>query len=146
MKVSARFDDLKEIKALFPKDFSVVGVGVTAFPRSGLSYLLPNYKILSLLETNDLTAIREKCEVVSVEKDLKGDQPEKFNTSGIIQIPQASKWLEEKAEGLFLYKASTVTDRIVEEMGVNLLSAPGYIRKVFENKKEFRLDAKKAGL
>ena len=170
MKVGARLDKLEEIKKLFPKDFSVVGVGVTAFPRSGLAYLLPNYKILSLFETSDLKSIREKCEVVSVEKDLKGDFPEKFNTSGIIQIDQASKWLKENAKGLFLYKASTVTDRILHSqdksckrlstnaiqhsdigrgdktLDFKLLSTPGHIRKVFENKKEFRVDAQKAGL
>ena len=146
MKVPARFDRVEEIKELFPKDLPVVGVGVTAFPRSGLAYLLPNYKILSLLETSDLKAIRKQCEVVSVEKDLKGDFPEKFNTSGIIQIPQASQWLKKEAQGLFLYKASTVTDRIVKEGGFKLLSTTGRIRKVFENKKEFRVEAKKAGL
>ncbi|MBU1085694.1 ATP-grasp domain-containing protein [Patescibacteria group bacterium] len=147
MKVSARFKKIEEIKELFPKDFLVVGVGVTAFPRSGLAYLLPNYKILSLLETSDLGAIRKKCEVVSVEKDLGGKFPEKYNTSGILEIKEVRDFLQGTVPcKLFLYKASTVTDRIVKDFSLKLLSAAGHIRKVFENKKEFRVDAVKAGL
>ncbi|MBU1084830.1 MAG: hypothetical protein ABIJ43_03305 [Candidatus Beckwithbacteria bacterium] len=147
MKVSARFEKIEEIKELFPRDCGVVGVGVTGFPRSGLAYLLPNYKILSLLETVDLKAIREKCEAVSVEKDLGGVMPEKFNTSGILEIKEVRDFLQRLNPcKLFLYKASVVTDRIVKEVGAKLLSTPGYIRKVFENKKEFRVDASKAGL
>ena len=250
MKVGAKFEKIEDIKGLFPEGYPVVGVGVTAFPRSGLSYILPSYKILSLFETSDLEAIREKCEVVSVggirplnnnkqpgihrvnnnkQVESKGysslgsinrkmgcipargagrrplklskiqkskgyspsaamnkngvmnlgsEYPEKFNTSGIMRLPEVSKWLLGLGEvGLFLYKASIVTDRILhsqdksckrlstlysqgqanaiqhstigesgETFGLRLLSTPGYIRKVFENKKEFRVEAQKAGL
>ncbi|MEA3355161.1 MAG: ATP-grasp domain-containing protein [Patescibacteria group bacterium] len=150
MLVRSRFEKIDEIKDLFSEDFLVVGVGVTAFPRSGLSYLLPNYKILSLLETGDLKAIRKKCEVVSVEKDLKGKFPEKYNTSEILKIKEVRDFLQGSVPcKLFLYKASMMTDRIVGGTDldlIKLLSTPGYIRKVFENKKEFRVDAKKAGV
>ena len=166
MRVPARFEKIEDIKKLFGDEL-VVGVGVTAFPRSGLAYILPNYKILSLFETSDLPAIREKCEVISVEKTLGGDQPEKFNTSGILELPEVKEFLQGYEPcNLFLYKASTVTDKIVggysapkqeklESKGhsplaainsLRLLSTPGHIRKVFENKKSFREDALKAGL
>ena len=69
MKIAAGFADIREIKKLFPKDVGIVGGGGTAYPRSAWGYLLPNYQILSLLETSDLAAMRQICPVVSVEKD-----------------------------------------------------------------------------
>lgn len=145
MRIPARFDDLSEIKKLFPKDFPVVGVGVTALQRSGLGYILPNYSILSLLETSDLKAIRKICPVVSLEKDLKGELPEKFNTSAILADLKVKNWLKDK-KSLFVYKASKSIDRLAEDLGLKLMSTPGEIRQKFENKKEFRIEAKKAGI
>ncbi|MDZ4229028.1 MAG: hypothetical protein U1C50_02115, partial [Patescibacteria group bacterium] len=84
MKIPAKFDNISEIKKIF-KGLSggcrVVGVGVTAFQRSGLGYLLPNYKILSLLETVDLPAIRQVCPVTTIVGGLGGEYPQKLNTS-----------------------------------------------------------------
>jgi len=146
MKIPAVFNDLKEIKGFFPKDFPVVGVGVTAFPRSALGYILPEYSILCLLETADLGAIRKTVQVVSAEKDLEVKLPEKFNTSEILQLPEVKKFLMDKKASLFLYKASKRSNQLVKKMGLNMLSTPGEIRKVFENKREFRMEAKKAGI
>lgn len=148
MKVPARFENIKEIKKLFPKDIPIVGVGVTGWPRAGLGYILPNYQILSLLETADLTAIRQNCPVVSVEKDLgppAGGLPQKFNTSSILSLEAVKKWLKGK-KNLFVYKDSEAIDRIAQELGVKILGTEGKIRKVFENKKFFREELKKAGL
>jgi len=148
MKIPARFKNISEIKKIFPQDLPVVGVGVSAFQRSGLGYILPNYKILSLLETNDLPAIRQKMPVVSIEKDL-GDQPwpAKLNTSSILSLPQVRQWFNQNGRiNLFVYKAATPLDPIVDELGVNLLSSPGWIRKPLEDKKVFREEATKAGI
>jgi hypothetical protein len=146
MKVSARFEKIEEIQRLFSQwSGGIVGIGVTAFPRVGLGYLLPNYTILCLLESLDLAAIRQLCPVVSLEKDLKVALPEKFNTSGILSTKEARAWLRDKS-ALFVYKASVVTDRLAKELNLRLLSTPGKIRKVFENKQFFREELKKAGI
>jgi len=147
MKVPATFENLDEIKKLFPQEVGVVGVGVTAYPRSALGYLLPNYKILSLLETGDLEAIRQICEVVSVEKNLGGVLPEKFNTSSILSLESVRRWLGKRNfPNLFVYKDSEAIDRVAGEMGLKILGTEGKIRKVFENKKQFREELEKAGL
>lgn len=147
MKIPAKFDDISEIKKIFPKDLPVVGVGVSAFQRSGLGYLLPNYKILSLLETVDLPAIRQVIPVTSIEKDLGGPWPEKLNTSSILSLPQVKQWFNQNGRvNLFVYKAATPLDPIVAELGVNLLSSPGWIRKPLEDKKVFREEARVAGI
>jgi len=122
-----------------------VGVGVTAWPRAGLGYLLPNYQILSLLETADLAAIRRICPVVSVEKDLGGELPQKFNTSSILGLEAVRKWLK-GGKNLFVYKDSEAIDRMAERLNLKILGTAGKIRKVFENKKFFREELVKAGL
>lgn len=150
MKIPAEFSSIKEIKQIFkglPGGCRVVGVGVTAFQRSGLGYILPNYEILSLLETADLPAIRKICPVTSIEKNLGGERPQKLNTSSILSLPQAARWLgERKPVNLFVYKAATPLDPIVAGLGVHLLSSPGRIRKPLEDKKVFREEARTAGI
>ena len=145
MKIAAGFADIREIKKLFPKDVGVVGVGVTAYPRSAWGYLLPNYQILSLLETADLAVIRKICPVTSVEKDLGGEYPQKFNTSSILGLEVVKKWLKGK-KNLFVYKDSEAIDRIAQGLRAKILGTEGKIRKVFENKKFFREELVKAGL
>jgi len=147
MTVNARGNHISEIKKIFPKDVEVIGVGVTAFQRSGLGYILGNYEILSLLETVDLASIRAKMPVISVEKDLGGGFPDKFNTSSILSLPKVRDYLNRKGRvNLFVYKAATPLDPIVAELGVKLLSTPGVIRKPLEDKKVFREEAQIAGV
>jgi hypothetical protein len=147
MKIPAKFDDVSEIKKIFPAYLPVVGIGVSAFQRSGLGAILPNYEILSLLETNDLAAIRQEIPVISVQKDLDGAWPEKFNTSSILKLKSVRDWLNKKGKvNLFVYKAATPLDPIVAELNVRLLSSPGWVRKPLEDKKVFRVEAQAAGI
>lgn len=148
MKVKARFEDIKEIKGLFDKDLAVVGVGVTAFQRSGLGMILPNYRVLCLLKTGDLEAIGKKMKVVSLVDDLEGVLPEKYNTSSILKDENVREFLQgsEPYKGVFVYKSSLKIDRLVKNLGLKLLSTPGYIRKDLENKKQFRLELVRAGI
>lgn len=176
MKIQARFEKLSEIKKLFPKDIEVVGVGVSAFQRSGLGYILPNYTILALLETADLPAIRQICPVTTIEKNLGGERPERLNTSSILRLKSVNKFLQSRqlrraqssasasspdilratfaadCINLFVYKAATPLDEIIKDLPacagrpVKLLSSPGRIRKPLEDKKVFREEAVKAGI
>ncbi|MFH0942987.1 MAG: ATP-grasp domain-containing protein [Candidatus Beckwithbacteria bacterium] len=172
MRITARFNDLKEIKSLFPKDFPVVGVGVTAWPRAALGYILPNFSILAYLETSDLEAIRKICPVVSMEKDLGGIKIERENTSTMLEEKKVQNWLsntkfpgaqsspvtyatasapeicvaDAKQLGLFVYKGTIRIDKIVEKLGVKLMSTAGAIRNPLENKRIFRQELVKAGI
>ncbi|MDZ4228747.1 MAG: hypothetical protein U1C50_00660, partial [Patescibacteria group bacterium] len=92
----------------------------------GLGYLLPNYKILSLLETVDLPAIRQVCPVTTIVGGLGGEYPQKLNTSSILRLPKVRDFFAQNGRvNLFVYKAATPLDPIVVELGVRLLSTPG---------------------
>ena len=173
MKIQARFENLREIKKIFPKDFPIVGVGVTAWPRAALGYILPNFSILSYLETSDLSAIRRICPVVSMEKDLGGIKIDKENTSTMLEEKIANKFLARHTKfsacsqlsgypdetlraqkfvspapniGLFVYKGTIRIDKIVKDLKLKLMSTAGAIRNPLENKRIFREELVKAGI
>jgi len=153
MLINPYFDgDFSKLKALFPASSLTVGLGVTALPRAALGYFLPNYQIVSLLETSDLAGLRKLFPVISLEKTLNTCPPEKFSTSSLLSCPQVVKYLAGLSQktgkkiNLAVYKASTQIDDIVKKQGLNLLSTPGIIRRDFEHKKYFRTDGQKAGL
>lgn len=126
----------------------VLGVSVTAFTRTGSAFLLPDYRIICLKETNDLSAIRQQCKVVSIEKDLGGETPEKQNTSSILGQSRVSQYLKTQAAGfhLLVYKSTPKTEKIVHAFGGQVLAPPSAVRDPFEDKKEFRVLAQQAGL
>ena len=152
MKIPAKVNQISEIKKIFESlsgGCRVVGVGVSAFQRSGLGYILPNYEILSLLETADLPAIRQVCPVTVI----PGERPQELNTSSILSLNWVKDWLGRRQKtNLFVYKAATPLDEIIKTLPtcagrpVKLLSSPGYIRKPLEDKKVFRVEACKAGI
>jgi hypothetical protein len=126
----------------------VLGVSVTAFTRTGPAFLLPDYRILCLKETNDLSAIRQQCRVVSIEKDLGGETPERQNTSSILSQSEVEKYLKTQAQGfnLLVYKSAPKTEKIVHALGGRVMAPPSAVRDPFEDKKEFRVLAAQAGL
>ena len=119
---------------------------MTAWTRTGQSFLLPNYQIISLFKTADLAAIKKQCPVYCLEEE--GESVEKQNTSSIMLQPKAYSFLKSFGTGasLLLYKSSPKVEKICQELSINILSSPSWIRDPFEDKKEFRVLGKKAGL
>lgn len=126
----------------------VVGIGVTAFTRTGPSFLLPNYKIICFLETADLKSIRQSCPVYSLERNFKIRELKKQNTSSIMLQPRVYSFLQVLGPeiSLLVYKSSKKVEKICQSLGIKILSSPSHIRDPFEDKKEFRILGKKAGI
>lgn len=128
----------------------VVGIGVSAFTRTGPAFLIPNYSIICLLETADLDSIRKKCTVHQL-KEYFGINPselKKNNTFRIIKQAQVSSFLEnlEKKASLLVYKSTKKVEKITNKLNINILASPSYIRDQFENKRKFRMLTKQAGI
>lgn len=126
----------------------VIGLGVTAFTRTGPAFLLPHFSILCSFETADLKSIRQVCPVYSLEKDFRAAKLKKQNTSSIIIQPQVYSFLKSLGPetSLSVYKSTKKVEKICQKLGIEILSNPSFIRDPFENKKEFRILAAKAGL
>lgn len=128
----------------------VVGVAVSAWTRTGPAFLLPNYHIICLLETAELDAIRKKCKVRSFTKNLSID-PEslaKKNTASILKNKKVQSFLRSLGPhiSLLLYKSSKSVEKICRKLDIKILAPGSEIRDPFEDKKEFRILGKKAGL
>src|SRR4030042_6508165 len=99
----------------------VIGIGVTAFTRTGPAFLLPNYKIIALLETADLAYVRKICPVLSLEKDfdINPETLEKQNTSTILLQEKVFNFLKNKAcdASLLAYKSSRKIETICQGLG-----------------------------
>jgi len=128
----------------------VLGIAVSAFTRTGPAFLLPNYGIICLQDTSDLEAIRKKCKVYCLESDFGIDlaKLKKQNTSSIMKIPQVSSLLKSLGKGtsLLVYKSTNKVEKICHKLGIKVLASPCFVRDPFEDKKEFRVLGKKAGL
>jgi hypothetical protein len=85
----------------------VVGIGVTAFTRTGPAFLLPHYQIIALLETADLIDIRKVVPVYSLEKTL-GKHSKTFR-KGLICESQGY------GVGAFAYYRR-ITEEIIDEL------------------------------
>lgn len=126
----------------------IVGLGVTAFPRVGINSLVDDYQILCIRESTDLDLIRKKIKVLSVKKDFGGVSVEKLNTLALLRLKPVQDYLSSlgKEKAVFVYKSSKRIEKIVDQLGLKLLSNRSEVRDVFEDKWEFRKIGARAGL
>ncbi|OGD62942.1 hypothetical protein A2160_04215 [Candidatus Beckwithbacteria bacterium RBG_13_42_9] len=125
----------------------VIGFGNTAFTRTGPAFLLPNYKIICIKETSDTEAIRQRCQVISLEKDLNCGPLKRHNTSAILHELQVQAYLK-KLKGFWalVYRSSGRIEQTLKELSDDLLVNSSLVASPFEDKKEFRRLAVQAGL
>lgn len=128
----------------------VLGIAVSAWTRTGPAFLLPNYHIVCLLETADLGAIRKRCKVHSFAKNF-GIDPlslRKKNTVSILKHKKVKRFLRSLGHppALLVYKSTKKVENVTQKLKMKVLSNASEVRDPFEDKKEFRLLGKKAGL
>lgn len=137
-------DDVKNaLKDLGP----VVGLGVNAFPRTGIIGLVSDYQIVCIQDSSDLEAIKRKVSLKSVKGDF-GGKVEKLNTLSLLKHNRVQEYLGSLARGthVFVYRSSRQIEAIVDQLGLDLLSNRSGVRDVFENKWEFRRLGARVGL
>lgn len=129
-------------------DKPIIGLGNTAFLRTGLIPLVPNYRIVCIQESADTSAIRKVCPVLSVEKDFGSQKPKKYNTSSLLAVEGVKAYLQSQARNaaFFLYKSTPQIEKAIATLGGRLLINRSQISVPFEDKKEFRKLGLQAGL
>lgn len=108
---------------------SVVGVGVTAFPRAGLVDVIPSYRIVCLRKTGDLRALRRKTPVFCLEED-SGGEPGPGDSFRLLSHPATRKYLGglPKPVHLLLYQSTPELEDLARTDGWHLLANPGALR------------------
>jgi len=126
----------------------IIGIGVTAFVRTNPAFFLPNYSIISLLKTKDINSIKKACPVHNLQGDYQINPNNlKQNTANILKMAETQYIIKKiKPSGIIVYKSSKNIEKIAQKLSTKILSTPAKIRDKFEDKKKFRLLAKKAGL
>jgi hypothetical protein len=144
MKISSVNDVREALKPLG----KVVGLGVTAFPRTGIIELLPDYELLCIKESNDVETIRRAVPVKSVRRDFGGVRVEKLNTLALLKLGSVQKYLSGlgKDASVFVYKSSKNIEKIVDGLGLKILSNRSEVRDIYEDKWEFRRVVGEAGV
>ncbi|MBI4034908.1 MAG: hypothetical protein HY381_00740 [Candidatus Chisholmbacteria bacterium] len=128
----------------------VVGVGVTAWTRSGVAGLVSRYEVICFKESQELDQLRREFPV-------KIGRGVKMNTSSILSDKEIQKYLkslprkaaprgEPEPKWLFVYKSSRPTEKIAADLGMKLIGNRAEIRDPYEDKKQFRILGKEAGL
>ncbi|OGY16930.1 MAG: hypothetical protein A2785_02225 [Candidatus Chisholmbacteria bacterium RIFCSPHIGHO2_01_FULL_49_18] len=136
MRTIQSVEDVQEaLQGLRP----VVGMGVTAFPRIGVVNLLPNFELLCILDSTDLSWLKRTVKVTSVKRDFTG-RVEKLNTLALLQLRSTQRYLRSLGEhpSLFLYKSSKKIEELADRNGYRLLVNRSDVRDVYEDKWEFR--------
>jgi hypothetical protein len=124
----------------------VVGVGVTAFNRIMPAFFLPDYQIICYKNSQELSLLRKKCPVLSLEEN--GQKIGKLNSYAILAHPLVQKHLKSLGQnlGIFVYKSSARLQGLCRQNGWQLIANPPGIRDPYEDKRIFRGVLEKIGL
>lgn len=135
-----KITNIDEARQVLDQTGLVVGLGVTAFPRSGLVGMLPNYQIVCISESKDLAAIRDKVKVVSLKRNLNGGTIGKLNTLALLEHETVQEYLKGLGNpvSLFVYKSSERIEKIADKLNLRLISNRSEVRDMFEDKWKLR--------
>ncbi len=109
---------------------TLVGLGVTAYPRSGLSGLVPGYRIACIRRTGDLPALRRAAEVFCLEEAAGSPLPEARDTAALLAHPLTRRYLAGLQQPVFLllYQSSFEIERLAAQRGWRVVANPAALR------------------
>jgi hypothetical protein len=109
---------------------TVAGVGVTAFPRTGVSGLIPGYRIVCARRTADLQAIARSTEVFCLEEAEGIPLPAVKDSATLLSHPATRSYLARLPQPvhLLLYQSTLEIERLARENAWNLLANPAALR------------------
>jgi hypothetical protein len=127
---------------------SVVGVGVTAFPRSGPAEWLPGYRIACVRRTGDLSALRRTTEIFCLEERLGRPLQEARDSAALLSHPATRRYLGglPRPVRLLLYQSSFEIERLAAAEGWRLLANPAALRVRASDRAFFQRLAASQGL
>ncbi len=118
---------------------TVVGVGVTAWARSGVAGLVANYSVVAGKKAQENNQLGFPVIV---------GKPKKQNTSSILSDRGIQQYLESLPEPkwLLVYKSTERVEELADKLGMKLIGNRAEVRDRYEDKRQFRVVGKEAGL
>lgn len=127
---------------------TVVGVGVTAFPRAGLAGMVPGYRIVCLRETADLAELRRSAGVFCLEECLGRPVPGPENSTALLSHPATRRYLSAlpRPVHLLLYQSYPELEDLARREGWHLLANPAGLRIRTADRAFFQMTVRRLGL
>jgi len=127
-----RLKNLFDAKTVFSTfKGTLVGVGLTAFPRIVPAYFIKDYRLITLRNTQDLPLIREKVPVFCLEEEVAPDRAGGIARSDALLAQEPVKaHLSSFPEprSLFVYQSYPSLERMATREGWRLLANPSQLR------------------
>lgn len=139
-----RDDYLEKLRVV---DYSLVGIGVTAFSRISPAFIFPDYQIFCFRNSSDLEYLRKFCPIYSLEE--KGfESLRKWNSLSLIRHSEFEKYINNlnRKPAVCLYKTSKKIWKRLKEMDVKVIANAPDVRDVYEEKRKFFEIGRKIGL
>ena len=144
-KLSSRQDITDFLKSL---DINVFGLGVLAYDATGLEDVLDNFQVVSLRKTKDDEAIRKNIKLTVLEDIIGEDVNEvRQNSVSLLRDKNIIDYISKhKNPILFSYKGRKTFEEIADQNKFVNATASSELYKYYNDKRQFRLEAEKAGL
>jgi len=121
----------EDIKALSQGSAgSIIGVGMTAFPRIGPAFFLDSYHIIALSKTADLRLLRRRADIFCLEEAGGGLPTDSRHSGALLAHAQTKDYLKglPDPKHLLLYQSYPELEDLAEEEGWILLANPSALR------------------
>jgi hypothetical protein len=121
---------LDDVSPLFASlSGTVVGVGITAYPRIIPSFFIHPYHIIARRKTGDIPLIRERAKVFCLEEET-GDPLEAEDSFHLLSHPATRSFLGtlQDPKYLYLYQSYPELEELAEEEGWTLLANAAGLR------------------
>ena len=129
------YRDVDDVSRVFASlEGTLVGVGITAFPRIIPSSFIQPYHIITKRKTRDIPLLRERAKVFCLEEET-GDPLEMENSAQLLSHPAVKSFLKTIPEPIYLllYQSYPELEALAKKEGWTLLAnASGLRRQVAE--------------
>ena len=123
-------EEIEQIQSFFPSlDGSLVGVGMSAYPRITPALVFDSYAILTLRKTQDIPLLRKKADIFCLE-DTMGGTTGPFNSTRLLEQREAKCFLNGLANPvrLMVYQSYPELETLAALEGWILLANPSALR------------------
>ena len=133
-------EEIEQIQSFFPAlNGSIVGVGMSAYPRITPALLFDRYTILTLRKTQDIPILRKKVNIFCLEEAVEG-ATSPYNSTRLLEQKEVKRFLKGLADPirLIVYQSYAELEALAALEGWHLLANPFALRTKLSDRSFFK--------
>jgi hypothetical protein len=133
-------EEIEQIRSFFPSlDGSLVGVGMSAYPRITPALVFDRYTILTLRKTQDLAILRRKADIFCLEETMEGTRGP-YNSTRLLEQSGVKRFINGLADPvkLIVYQSYPELETLASLEGWRLLANPFTLRTKLSDRSFFK--------